>query len=155
LRRAAGAIEIFFANSLFGRIQAGIQSGRAGRRLHCRLPSFENQQESNQRRDSKMGTKRSTILGMMIGLAVVLLAFTAYASVTNILALGTIPDSQLFGGPATVTVRTLTIKPGEVLAWHYHPGYAFNVVKSGTLTVEEGCGGEESLTPGQAFEEMS
>lgn len=37
----------------------------------------------------------------------------------------------------------------------YHPGYAFNVVKSGTLTVEDGCeGAEETLTPGQAFEEM-
>ena len=54
-----------------------------------------------------------------------------------------------------MTVRTLTIKPGEVLAWHYHPGYAYNVVKSGNLTVEEGCGGEETLTPGQAFEEMA
>jgi quercetin dioxygenase-like cupin family protein len=97
---------------------------------------------------------RSTVLLIAISLGVALLAFTAYASVTNILSVGTIPDSQLFGGPATVTVRTLTIKPGEVLAWHYHPGYAFNVVKSGTLTVEEGCGGEESLTPGQAFEEM-
>jgi hypothetical protein len=54
-----------------------------------------------------------------------------------------------------VTVRTLTIKPGEVLPWHYHPGYAFNVVKSGILTVEDGCGGpDESLTPGQAFEEL-
>ena len=101
-----------------------------------------------------MEINRSTILAITISLGVALLAFTAYASVTNILAVGTIPDSQLFGGPATVTVRTLTIKPGEVLAWHYHPGYAFNVVKSGTLTVEEGCGGEESLAPGQAFEEM-
>jgi hypothetical protein len=54
-----------------------------------------------------------------------------------------------------VTVRTLTIAPGESLQWHYHPGYAFNVVKSGTLTVEDGCGGEEeALTAGQAFEEM-
>jgi len=97
---------------------------------------------------------RTTVLLLAIGLGGVLLAVTSYASVINVLALGTIPDSQLFGGPATVTVRTLTIKPGEVLAWHYHPGYAFNVVKSGTLTVEEGCGGEESLAPGQAFEEM-
>jgi hypothetical protein len=52
-----------------------------------------------------------------------------------------------------VTVRKLTIRPGEALAWHYHPGYAYNVIKSGTLTVEDGCGGEETLTPGQAFEE--
>ena len=52
-------------------------------------------------------------------------------------------------------MRTLTIAPRESLQWHYHPGYAFNVVKSGTLTVEDGCGGEEAtLIPGQAFEEM-
>ncbi len=99
-------------------------------------------------------TTRGKVIAIVIGLAVVLLGVTAYASVTNILAVGTIPDSQLFAGPATVTVRTLTIKPGEILAWHYHPGYAFNVVKSGTLTVEEGCGGQENLLPGQAFEEM-
>lgn len=86
--------------------------------------------------------------------AVMLFGVIAYAATTNILAVGTIPNSQIFDGPATVTVRTLTIKPGEVLAWHYHPGYAFNVVKSGTLTVEEGCGGEQTLTPGQAFEEL-
>ena len=28
------------------------------------------------------------------------------------------------------------------------------VMKSGTLTVEDGCGGEETLTAGQAFEEL-
>src|SRR3954471_21008083 len=95
--------------------------------------------------------------GLMIAicLGTILLGATAYAVVTQILAAGTIPHSGLFDGPATVTVRTLTVKPGETLGWHYHPGYAFNVVKSGTLTVEDGCGGpEESLTPGQAFEEV-
>ena len=92
-----------------------------------------------------------------ISLGVILLGVTAYAAATLVLAVGTIPNSELFDGPATVTVRTLTIKPGEVLGWHYHPGYAFNVVKSGTLTAEDGCGGEETLTAGQAssaFEEM-
>ncbi len=99
--------------------------------------------------------KPSRGLVIAISLGVVLLGATAYAAVTQILAVGTIPHSDLFDGPATVTVRTLTIKPGEVLPWHYHPGYAFNVVKSGTLTVEDGCGGEaESLIPGQAFEEL-
>ena len=93
-------------------------------------------------------------LVVAISLGAVLLGVTAYAAVTFVLAVGTIPHSELFDGPATVTVRTLTIAPGEELAWHYHPGYAFNVVKSGTLTVEDGCGGEETLTPGQAFEEM-
>ena|SRR5215207_2032226 len=89
-----------------------------------------------------------------VGLGIVLLGVTAYAQITNILAVGTILHSDLFDGPATVTVRTLTINPGAALAWHYHPGYAFNVVKSGTLTVEDGCGGEEMLFPGDAFEEL-
>lgn len=96
----------------------------------------------------------SRLVVIAISLGVALLGVIAYAQ-TNILAVGTIPHSELFDGPATVTVRTLTIAPGASLAWHYHPGYAFNVVKSGTLTVEDGCGGdEETLTPGQAFEEM-
>lgn len=93
-------------------------------------------------------------LVIAISLVAVLFGVVAYAATTVILAVGTIPHSEIFDGPATVTVRTLTIKPGEVLAWHYHPGYAFNVVKSGALTLEEGCGGEETLTPGQAFEEL-
>ena len=94
-------------------------------------------------------------LVLIVGLSLIILTgVIAYASSTNVLAVGTIPNSQFFDGPATVTVRTLTINPGEVLAWHYHPGYAFNVVKTGKLTVEEGCGGEQTLIPGDAFEEM-
>jgi quercetin dioxygenase-like cupin family protein len=95
-------------------------------------------------------------LVLMIGVtALTVLAAVAYAATTLILAVGTIPDTQFFGGPATVTVRTLTIPPGEVGAWHYHPGHAFNVVKGGVLTVEDGCGGpDENLSVGQAFEEV-
>jgi quercetin dioxygenase-like cupin family protein len=101
----------------------------------------------------KLKTRRGRVIA--ISAAILLTAVTAYAAVTVILAVGTIPQSELFDGPATVTVRTLTINPGESLQWHYHPGYAYNVVKSGTLTVEDGCGGEEeTLLPGQAFEEM-
>jgi quercetin dioxygenase-like cupin family protein len=96
---------------------------------------------------------RRIVIATVLGC--VLLSVAVYAATTLILAVGTIPESEFFGGPATVTVRTLTIAPGEVLAWHHHPGYAFNVVKSGVLTVEEGCGGpEETLLPGQAFEEV-
>ena len=86
--------------------------------------------------------------------AFALVARPAYSAIIDIIAVGTIPQSAIFEGPATVTARTLTIKPGETLAWHYHPGYAFNAVKSGALTFEEGCGGTETLTPGQAFEEV-
>jgi hypothetical protein len=93
-----------------------------------------------------MKTKtRNKGLVVAISLGVALLCVTVYAATTNILAVGTIPDSQFFDGPATVTVRKLTIAPGETLPWHYHPGYAFNVVTNGTLTVEDGCGGEETL----------
>ena len=74
---------------------------------------------------------------------------------TTLIAVGDIADSQLFSGPATVTVRQLTIFPGEILTWHHHPGRAYNVITSGTLTAEDGCGGEETLTAGQAFEEVS
>jgi quercetin dioxygenase-like cupin family protein len=102
-----------------------------------------------------MNIKRmSRGLVLVVSLCALTFGVIAYASSTNILAVGTIPQSQFFDGPATATVRTLTIAPGEVLAWHYHPGYAFNVVRSGKLTVEEGCGGEQTLLPGDAFEEM-
>jgi len=100
----------------------------------------------------KLKTRRG--LAIAISSGVLLIGITAYAAVTFILAFGTIPHSELFDGPAGVTVRTLTIAPGESLQWHYHPGYAYNVIKSGTLTVEDGCGGEETLFAGQAFEEL-
>jgi quercetin dioxygenase-like cupin family protein len=96
-----------------------------------------------------------TKLVLIVGLSIIILSgVIVYAATTNILAVGTIPQSEFVNGPATVTVRTLAIAPGEVLPWHYHPGYAFNVIKGGQLTVEDGCGGEETLIPGQAFEEL-
>jgi len=104
----------------------------------------------------KIGTLNTNKIHIFaIGIGTALLSTAVYAAMTVILAVGTIPESKLFDGPATVTVRTLTIDPGETLAWHYHPGYAFNVVKSGQLTVEEGCGGgDETINPGDSFEEM-
>jgi quercetin dioxygenase-like cupin family protein len=86
-------------------------------------------------------------------LCVVLPGVFAYSAVTNIIAVGTIPNSELLGGPATITVRQLLIAPGEVLAWHYHPGHAYNVVKRGTLTSENGCGQVRTIPAGQGFDE--
>jgi hypothetical protein len=60
-------------------------------------------------------------------------------------ARGTIAQSQLIGGPAILTDRKYTLHPGDVTDWHYHPGYAFNVVVSGTLTLEDACGGTGTL----------
>jgi hypothetical protein len=85
-------------------------------------------------------------LTLVVGLSIIsLFGVIAYAATTVLFAVGTIPQSQLVDGPATVTDRALTLKPGEVGLWHYHPGYAFNVVTHGTLTVEDGCGGEQTL----------
>ncbi|MBA3564803.1 MAG: cupin domain-containing protein [Gammaproteobacteria bacterium] len=86
------------------------------------------------------------------GLCACAVVATAYSAVSEVIAVGTMAHSELVGGPATVTMRKLTIAPGEVLPWHYHPGAgAFTVVTSGVLNLEDGCGSEVVYTPGQAF----
>lgn len=86
--------------------------------------------------------------------AITVCAVTAYAVVTSVsLANGTIPFSELFNGPADVAMRQITMQPGDTIPWHYHPGRAYVIVKSGTVTEEDGCGGSEVFTAGQAFEE--
>jgi quercetin dioxygenase-like cupin family protein len=90
--------------------------------------------------------------GLVAVLVAGILAVSVYAAVSQVIAAGTIAHSDLFGGPASVTMRTLTIAPGEVLGWHYHPGVgAYTIIKSGTLNVEDGCGDEVVYTQGQAF----
>ena len=97
---------------------------------------------------------RKNKLAVATGLgAVVLVSLIAYAATTVVVAVGTIPHSELLNGPATVTFRTISFAPGELGAWHHHPGPLFNVVTRGTVTVEDGCGEEQSSTTGQAFEE--
>ena len=89
-------------------------------------------------------------------LGALLAGVTVYAAVSQIIAVGTMEHSALIGGPATMTMRLLTINPGEVLGWHYHPVVgAYTIVKSGTLIVEDGCGGEAVYTEGQAFVEAA
>ena len=86
--------------------------------------------------------------------AITVLAITAYAAVTQMpLAHGTIASSELFNGPAEVRVTKITLQPGDVIPWHYHPGKVYVIVQSGTITEDSGCGGSEVLTAGQAFEE--
>ena len=59
----------------------------------------------------------------------------------------------LRGGPAQVTARVLTTPVGEITgAWHYHPGYVYNVVTQGTITIEDGCGATKQYSAGEAFE---
>jgi hypothetical protein len=72
-----------------------------------------------------------------VGLSVIALSgVIVYAAVTpTILGVGTTPHSEVLGGPATVTFRNLLTTPGDVGAWHYHPGKMVNIVKRGSVTV--------------------
>src|SRR5262249_13611001 len=97
--------------------------------------------------------KLKKMIALAAALCAVLLGIKGYSAVTNIIDVGRIPHSEIFDGHTTVTVRQLMIAPGETLQWHYHPGRAYNVVRRGTLTVEDGCGQVESLPAGEAFEE--
>ena len=92
-------------------------------------------------------------LVLVVGLGVVILfSVVAYAASSTILGVGINADSQIINGPATMTARRLTIPAGEVGGWHYHPGLITAVVTRGAVTVEDGCGGAETFTAGQAFE---
>src|SRR5260370_12734374 len=76
-----------------------------------------------------------------------------YAATPRELCVGTSDHIGLWNGPATLTARTLKTSIGETTgAWHYHPGYVYNVVRQGTITVEDGCGNVQSYSAGQAFE---
>ena len=94
-------------------------------------------------------------LALAVGLvALALCGPVAYAATATILASGTTPHSELIGGPATLTARRLVTPPGEVGAWQYHPGSVFNVVKSGAIVIEDGCGSAPTYGAGQAFENI-
>lgn len=97
-------------------------------------------------------TRRGRTLAITAAVGAILAGVTAYAAISEPLAAGTMEYSELFGGPANVSMRYLNILPGEVLGWHAHPGVgAYTIVKQGTLTVEDGCGAETVYTQGQAF----
>ena len=97
-------------------------------------------------------TKRK--LAIVVALcAITALAVTAYALTSVRLASGTILFSEAFKGPADVAMSQVTMQPGDAIAWHYHPGRAYAIVKSGTVTEDHACGGSEVFTAGQAFEE--
>ena len=91
---------------------------------------------------------------IVIGLGALLLGgiATAYAATSVISGAGTMAQYDPFGGPATMTARSLFIDANEVLPWHQHPGIgAYTIVKAGTLTVEDGCGTEVVYPQGSAF----
>jgi quercetin dioxygenase-like cupin family protein len=77
----------------------------------------------------------------------------AYAAIVVVRYDGASEHIGLRGGPAQVTARVLRTPAGEFPgAWHYHPGYVYNVVTQGTITIEDGCGATKQYSAGEAFE---
>lgn len=103
-------------------------------------------------KDHRRTTRHRMAQATAAVLATALVVFAVHAATSQTIGSGTMQHSDLIGGPATLTMRTLTIAPGEILGWHHHGGSgAYTIVVSGTLTVEDGCGGEAVYTQGQAF----
>jgi quercetin dioxygenase-like cupin family protein len=90
----------------------------------------------------------------MVGLPVGAIAVvSAHAAIVTFRQDGFSKYIGLRDGPAQVTARTLTTPVGETTgAWHYHPGYVYNVVTQGTITIEDGCGQIRQYSKGDAFE---
>jgi hypothetical protein len=94
------------------------------------------------------GVKTTFLIGSSL-----LIIGVLYASTALEIWVGTSEHIGLWKGPATLTARTLQTKTGETTGpWHYHPGFVYNVVRQGTITVEDGCGNVQSYSAGQAFE---
>ncbi|MGH2788715.1 MAG: cupin domain-containing protein [Actinomycetota bacterium] len=107
-------------------------------------------------RQGEEGDRKASRLNWVIvaGLGAVLLGgvTSVFAATSVIRGTGTMAHYEPFDGPATMTSRSLFIEPNEVLPWHQHPGIgAYTIVKTGTLTVEDGCGGEVVYPQGTAF----
>jgi quercetin dioxygenase-like cupin family protein len=91
-------------------------------------------------------------LMLVVGLTL-LASGVIYAAIPVELWVGNSAHIGLWRGPATLTARTLRTPAGETTgAWHYHPGFVFNVVRQGAITVEDGCGAVNTYSAGQAFE---
>jgi quercetin dioxygenase-like cupin family protein len=109
------------------------------------IDAFRHTHQRKRTMNSRWNVTAGVLGAAFVGIA-------AYAATSATIAIGTMDHSELVGGPATVMMRTLTVEPGEVLGWHYHPGAgAYTVVTRGMLTVEDGCGGETLYMEGQAF----
>src|SRR6476661_3990089 len=98
-------------------------------------------------------TISSKLKTALVAVASLLVIGVIYASTPLELWVGTSNHIGLWNGPSTLTARTLLTKAGEPTGvWHYHPGYVYNVVRQGAITVEDGCGGAQTYSAGQAFE---
>lgn len=91
---------------------------------------------------------------LAILLCTIAAAGTAFAISSDFKYVGTIPLYDPIGGPASVEVFELTLQPGDVFPWHFHPGPAFVVVQQGTITEQHACKRPRSWSEGAAFQEL-
>jgi quercetin dioxygenase-like cupin family protein len=102
-----------------------------------------------------MEAHRSRIIRIVaIGTAVLMVASAiGYAAIATFRQDAFSEYIGLRGGPSQLTARILRTPVGETTgAWHYHPGYVYNVVTEGTITIEDGCGEIRQFSQGDAFE---
>jgi hypothetical protein len=89
----------------------------------------------------------------LIGAGLLAIGGVAYAATALFRFDATSDYIGLTAGPAQLTARILKTPVGETTGgWHYHPGYVYNVVTQGTVTIEDGCGEIKQYSAGQAFE---
>jgi quercetin dioxygenase-like cupin family protein len=110
-----------------------------------------------------MTINRRLKIALVLG-SVAALAGTAFAFSIIFTHQGTIAsyDFGSFGPgypvPGTVEVQAFTMRPGDVVPWHYHKGLAYAVIVSGSLTEQEligenTCGPVNQFEAGAAFVE--
>lgn len=58
-------------------------------------------------------------------------------------------------GDTGIVFQRVTLQPGGVTGWHYHPGPSLVVVEAGTLTHYDDRCGARTYDAGQAFEEAA
>jgi hypothetical protein len=94
---------------------------------------------------------------------VIVLASTGLALSSIHLKIGTVASYD-FGGygpgypiPGTIQIQTFTMKPGDIVPWHYHKGLSYVILTHGTLTEQHLVGpnqcASEEVTAGSAFVE--
>jgi len=100
-----------------------------------------------------MSSKKWIGLAAFVGASIS--AVLLHASTATIMGIGNLSYSQAVNGPADVTFRQFTSMPGEMGSWHFHPGAVHNIVTAGAITIEDGCGGEQTYSTGQGWEQLN
>jgi quercetin dioxygenase-like cupin family protein len=98
--------------------------------------------------------RKTIVAGFAIALmATVALGLSAILNVQGTIDSFSFPEFPQFNGPANAEMVGLTLKPGDVIPWHYHQGPAIVIVSHGTLTEDDGCGHIREFGAGSAFSE--